>query len=98
LISDGYEFIEPFTAGLQELSERMAKNNRASGGVGLFEAASLAAGGAICAAEQALQGDAAFALIRPPGHHASANRAWGMCYFNNMAIAIKKSDPGRRRR
>jgi len=27
---------------------------------------------------------------RPPGHHASANRAWGMCYFNNMAIAVKK--------
>lgn len=60
---------------------------------GRFEAASLATGGAICAAELALQGDAAFALIRPPGHHAAANWAWGMCYFNNIAIAVKKIIP-----
>ena len=31
-----------------------------------------------------------FALIRPPGHHASADSAWGFCFFNNMAIAIHK--------
>jgi hypothetical protein len=29
-------------------------------------------------------------LIRPPGHHASADSCWGFCYFNNMAIAIEK--------
>jgi acetoin utilization deacetylase AcuC-like enzyme len=29
-----------------------------------------------------------FALIRPPGHHASADSSWGFCYFNNMAIAL----------
>jgi acetoin utilization deacetylase AcuC-like enzyme len=58
-----------------------------------FEAASLAAGGAIAAAELALQGEPAFALVRPPGHHAAANRAWGMCYFNNMAIAIRNIRP-----
>ncbi|MDD4160954.1 MAG: histone deacetylase family protein [Methanothrix sp.] len=61
--------------------------------MGVYEAAALAAGGAVCAAELALQGEPAFALVRPPGHHAAANRAWGMCYFNNMAIAIRTIKP-----
>jgi acetoin utilization deacetylase AcuC-like enzyme len=61
--------------------------------MGLYEPAALAAGGAIAAAELALQGEPAFALVRPPGHHAAANRAWGMCYFNNMAIAVKNILP-----
>ena len=54
------------------------------------DVARLAAGGAIMAAELAMAGEPAFALIRPPGHHASANRSWGMCYFNNMAIAMDR--------
>ena len=66
-------------------------------GSGHFEAASLAAGGAIAAAELALQGEPAFALVRPPGHHAAANRAWGMCYFNNMAIAVQRIRPKAKR-
>jgi acetoin utilization deacetylase AcuC-like enzyme len=52
--------------------------------------AMLAAGGAIKAAEIAMDGEAAFALIRPPGHHASADSCWGFCFFNNMAVAISK--------
>lgn len=56
----------------------------------LFQMASLAAGGAIKAGEVAYEGESAFGLIRPPGHHASPNSAWGFCYFNNTAIAIKK--------
>jgi len=28
----------------------------------------------------------AYALCRPPGHHASADSCWGFCYFNNIAI------------
>lgn len=54
---------------------------------GLFPIASLAAGGAVQAALEGLI-NPSFALIRPPGHHASMNSAWGFCYFSNMAIAF----------
>ena len=56
---------------------------------GVYEIAALAAGGAILAAQIGLI-EPCFAVIRPPGHHASAGSAWGFCYFNNMAIALEK--------
>jgi len=56
----------------------------------LYELSSLAAGGAIMAAEKAYDGYASFAVIRPPGHHASADSCWGYCYFNNMSISLLK--------
>ncbi len=55
-----------------------------------YELAVLAAGGAIKAAQTAYAGTPTFAVIRPPGHHASANSCWGFCYFNNMAISLLK--------
>ncbi|MFO8083743.1 MAG: histone deacetylase family protein [Desulfobacterales bacterium] len=54
----------------------------------LYDISALAAGGAIQAARIGLT-EPAFALIRPPGHHASAESSWGFCYFNNMAIALE---------
>ena len=56
---------------------------------GLYHIAALAAGGAVRTAALGLH-EPAFGLIRPPGHHASADTAWGFCYFNNMAIALER--------
>jgi acetoin utilization deacetylase AcuC-like enzyme len=54
---------------------------------GTYDIAALAAGGAIQAATLGLK-EPVFALVRPPGHHASEDSAWGFCYFSNMAIAL----------
>ena len=55
----------------------------------LYELSALAAGGAMRTAEIAADGEPAFGLIRPPGHHASPDSCWGFCFFNNMSIAIE---------
>ncbi len=56
---------------------------------GSVEAAYLAAGAAVDAVEAVVSGAApsAFALVRPPGHHAEADRAMGFCLLNNIAVA-----------
>lgn len=56
-----------------------------------FETALLAAGGALVAVDAVLRGEArgAFALVRPPGHHAKPDKGMGFCFFNNAAIAAR---------
>ena len=53
--------------------------------------ARLAAGGAIAAVEAVMAGQVAhaFAVVRPPGHHASTDRGMGFCVYNNVAIAAR---------
>jgi acetoin utilization deacetylase AcuC-like enzyme len=56
---------------------------------GSFEAALYAAGGAMEAVGAVLEGEVsnAYALLRPPGHHALSNRCMGYCVFNNAVLA-----------
>jgi len=56
---------------------------------GSFDAALLAVGGALNATSAVIEGQInnAFALLRPPGHHATHNQALGFCIFNNAVLA-----------
>jgi acetoin utilization deacetylase AcuC-like enzyme len=53
----------------------------------IAEHARRSAGGALQALAAAKAGQSAFSLLRPPGHHATQNRAMGFCYLNSIAIA-----------
>jgi acetoin utilization deacetylase AcuC-like enzyme len=89
-ISGHVDFVEALPAAEGDIltvhTQRHVDSVRRSG---LYPIAALAAGGAVQAAEIGLS-EPCFALIRPPGHHASADAAWGFCFFNNMSIALEK--------
>ncbi|HRR41686.1 MAG TPA: histone deacetylase family protein [Syntrophales bacterium] len=90
VIKDRVEFVTAVPADEEDIAAVHTKyhidNVRR---MGIYDIAALAAGGAIQAATIGLE-EPCFGLIRPPGHHASANSCWGFCYFNNMAIALEK--------
>ena len=76
--------------------DRLREMSRAGGGYlgpdtavgeGSWEAASLASGAACSAVESALDGETAFAVARPPGHHAGRDYGMGFCLTNHAAVA-----------
>ncbi|MCM8760174.1 MAG: histone deacetylase [Candidatus Omnitrophica bacterium] len=81
-------------AHTEELVRRVKENNFYDTDTpniqNIYYYAKLSCGSAINAAFTALNGEIAFSLGRPPGHHASRNTLGGFCYFNNMAVAVKK--------
>lgn len=101
----GYEFLEPKLASREDILKVHSEGyvEKIKGGEfydpdtpsykGIYDYARLAAGGAVLAAREN-----AFSLMRPPGHHAGRNGpalgapTLGFCYFNNIAIAVKKLD------
>ncbi len=88
-ISSEVTFEESLQAGWDDIEAvHTASHIQRVDRVGLYKIAALAAGAAIEAAIRSFV-EPAFALVRPPGHHASADSSWGFCYFNNMAIALE---------
>jgi len=103
LQSQGYNFINPLPASEKDILAVHSKSYLDSIKKGtisdpdtptydnIFNYAQLAAGGAILAAQQC-----GFSLMRPPGHHCGVNGkamgafTRGFCYFNNLAIAVRK--------
>lgn len=77
-----YEKIVPFT-GYYDADTYVSTHS--------IEAALFAAGAVTSAVDKCREGDldGAFCAVRPPGHHAEANRAMGFCIFNNVAIGAR---------
>jgi len=87
-----YEFVQPRSAEDADILRAHTKKHfeNIKKNPIIFNISMLAAGGAIRAAVLAIENNPSFGLIRPPGHHASADSCWGFCFFNNMAIALLK--------
>jgi acetoin utilization deacetylase AcuC-like enzyme len=98
----GYEFIKPEPASetdillvhSSDLVNQVKENNFYDPDTpnidGIFAFALLSVGAAIKAVELVLNGEITLSLMRPPGHHATHDKLGGFCYFNNIAIAVKK--------
>ncbi len=92
-----------YVASLRGMSERIAEEQAAGGpayaqvdpdtsmNAWTWSAALRAAGAALDATDAVIAGELenAFCSVRPPGHHATHNKAMGFCFFNNVAVAAK---------
>jgi len=90
LKAHNYEFITAKPATKEEILRAHTARHLeyVRGDSTVFKMALLAAGGAIQAAQLAYEKDPTFAVIRPPGHHASGDSCWGFCYFNNISVSL----------
>jgi len=102
LKSRGFEFVEPEPAEeedillvhtkehVEKIKKRQFFDMDTPNLENIYEYARLSVGAAIKAMEMCLS-EKTFSLMRPPGHHASQNNLEGFCYFNNIAVAVKKA-------
>jgi len=91
-VAPHFEMVTPHPAPVDEiaLAHSAGHIRHVAGLACAYDMALLAAGGAIKASDLAMGGEPAFALIRPPGHHAGRDHCWGFCYFNNIAVSIAR--------
>ena len=88
-----FEFVKPEVADKKDILRAHTQSHyqHIKSRSHLYELAALSAGGAIKTAKLAYkEKDGVFGLIRPPGHHASRDSAWGFCFFNNMAVSLMR--------
>ncbi len=90
-LQDRFPVVRPTQAELNDIqrvhSSAMVARVQAEGH-DTYETALMAVGSAVRASEEAVRGYPAFALVRPPGHHAGPEDYRGFCFFNNVAVAI----------
>ncbi len=97
-LRERYEFLEPEPASEADLllvhTPRLIKSVKelaffdydSPAYPGIYDYARLAIGGAILASQVG-----GLSLMRPPGHHAGRDFLGGFCYFNNLAVAVRKA-------